>query len=77
MVHSIIRKPEGGNVVLIVDMAKSYDRVDWHFLSWVIESFGFSDNVCKLISECVETPWFSIMMNATFKGFLKSYWGLR
>lgn len=28
--------------------------------------------VCNLISECVETHWFSIMMNEIFKGIFKS-----
>lgn len=43
-------------MVLKVDVAKAYDRVDKHFLLWAMESFGFLVKVCKLILECVEIP---------------------
>lgn len=54
-------------------MAKAYDRVDWRFLIWMMLSFGFSDRVYKLISKCVEAPWFLIMMNGTYKRYFKYY----
>lgn len=56
IVQSINRKSEGDYVIPIMDMGKAYDRVDWWFFLWVMESFGFSNKVFKLILECVETP---------------------
>ncbi|KAL2491396.1 Uncharacterized protein Adt_27024 [Abeliophyllum distichum] len=36
-----IRRCEGGNAILKLDMAKVYDRLDWGFLISVLEGFGF------------------------------------
>lgn len=77
MVQSINRKNKGGNAILKVDMAKAYDCVDKKFLTQVMKGFGFSHKVYNLISECVKTPWYLIMMNNTYKGFFKSQQGLR
>lgn len=52
-------------------MAKAYDQVSQGFLKQVLKCFGFSDWVCRIIFECVETPWFSVMMNGITKGFFK------
>ncbi|XP_035544570.1 uncharacterized protein LOC108988642 [Juglans regia] len=77
MVHSINKKSVGGNVVIKLDMSKAYDRVDWKFLLHVLDAFGFSAQFCDLIKACISTPWYSIMMNGTPKGFFKSERGLR
>ncbi|KAF5468901.1 hypothetical protein F2P56_013012 [Juglans regia] len=77
MVHSLNKKVIGGNVMLKIDMAKAYDQVDWSFLEIVLHSFGFSPPVCSLVMNCVRSPWFSIMMNGTYKGFFQPVRGLR
>lgn len=50
MVYLISKKSKGGNKILKVDMAKTYDWIDWCFLLWVMEGFSFSNKVCNLIS---------------------------
>ncbi|XP_042962740.1 uncharacterized protein LOC122297018 [Carya illinoinensis] len=77
MVHSIHKKKNGGNVMLKVDMSKAYDQVNWKFLLHVLETFGFSEGVCGLIKSCITTPWYSILLNGTAKGFFKGERGLR
>lgn len=72
MPHTINRKIGGPNVMLKIDMAKAYDRVDWKFLNWVLQSFGFLAIVYKLISKCVLDH-----DNGTFKNYFKAYQGLR
>ncbi|KAK3188489.1 hypothetical protein Dsin_028050 [Dipteronia sinensis] len=76
-VHSLHKKMTGGNVMVKLDMAKAYDRVNWSFLLEVFKAFGFSDSFSKLIKKCVESPWFSVMMNETFKEFFQPARGLR
>ncbi|KAK1557037.1 hypothetical protein Q3G72_016579 [Acer saccharum] len=77
MVHSLHKKMTGGNVMVKLDMAKAYDRVNWSFLLEVLKAFGFFDSFRKIIYNCVGSPWFSVMMNGTFKGFFQSARGLR
>lgn len=48
-----------------------YDRVNWGFLKKVLKSFDFSDSVCWLILKCVETLWYSVMINGTMKRFFQ------
>lgn len=45
MVHSLHKHTVGGNVMVKLDMAKAYDRVNWGFLLEVFKAFGFSNNV--------------------------------
>lgn len=71
MVHLLHRKNHGGNIVMKIDMAKTYDRVHWDFLLDVLQGFGFNKKFCQLIAECVKSLWFSVMMNGTYKGFFK------
>lgn len=71
MTHSINNKIHGGNVILKVDMAKAYDHIDCDFILKVLRAFGFSNIVCDLIAKCISTPWYSILMNGTTKGFFR------
>lgn len=59
------------------DVNKAYDRVHWAFLLEVLSGFGFNDKVCKLIAECVQSPWFSIMLNGIYKDYFQRSRGLR
>ncbi|XP_042941234.1 uncharacterized protein LOC122275951 [Carya illinoinensis] len=77
MIHMINKKVRGGNIVIKVDMAKAYDSIDWDFLIHVMASFGFSGRFCSLIRSCISTPWFSVVMNGSAKGFFSSGRGLR
>lgn len=40
-------------------------------------SFGFGSRFCELIKQCIFTPWFSVVMNGTMKGFFPNGRGLR
>ncbi|KAF5452050.1 hypothetical protein F2P56_027088 [Juglans regia] len=40
------------------------------------QAFGFSEDVCQIIANCVQSQWFSIMMNGTFHGYFQSARGL-
>lgn len=63
--------------MLKIDMDKAYDQVDWSFLVSVLVCFGFSSLWCRLVMNCVRSPWLSIMMNETYKGFFQPSRGLR
>ncbi|XP_042033147.1 uncharacterized protein LOC121779791 isoform X2 [Salvia splendens] len=65
------------NLVLKLDMAKAYDRVQWPFLLKVLKRMGFSDLWLGMIERCVNPCWFSVLINGSPAGFFKSSRGLR
>ncbi|XP_042987286.1 uncharacterized protein LOC122315452 [Carya illinoinensis] len=77
MVNQINKHVHGGNVLIKVDMVKAYNSIDWDFLLHGMRPFDFSQEVCGLISQCISSPWFSMAMNGTTKGFFPSGHGLR
>ena len=44
-------------------MNKAYDRVEWNFLEKIMECLGFDNKWISLISYCIRTVSFSIMVN--------------
>ena len=54
-----------------LDMAKTYDRVEWHFLRAMMKRMGFCDKWVNWISRCLETVSYSFNCNGEVKGFVK------
>ncbi|XP_060202996.1 uncharacterized protein LOC132631439 [Lycium barbarum] len=77
IIHGISKKNKGGNVVLKLDMAKSYDRLSWSFHTKVLNKFGFNDVWIDLIWRSIANAWYTIIINGTRQGFLKSSQGLK
>ncbi|XP_042964616.1 uncharacterized protein LOC122298830 [Carya illinoinensis] len=77
MVQSMNKKVRGGNVMIKIDMAKAYDRVNWRFLLEVMRRLGFSDHWRGLIFNCISSPMCSVMLNGSLKGFFKPSRGIR
>ena len=77
MVTDIGKPSRGGNVVVKLDMMKTYDRVSWCFLLQVMRRFGFSETWIDAIWRLVSNVGFSILINGTPQGFFRSTRGLR
>ena len=58
-------------------MEKAYDRVQWPFLLKIIKKMGFSPAWVGMISRCISSFWFSVMVNGGPAGFFQSSRGLR
>lgn len=70
------RPVRGHNILLKLDMAKAYDRVEWDFLFAVLKQFGFSSRFISLIAQMISNCWFSISLNGAISGYFKSKSGV-
>lgn len=77
MVHNIHKKVRGGNMLMKIDMAIAYDKVNWRFLLVSLQRLGFSNQWQSLVFNCISSPCYSIMLNGTTRGFFKPFKGLR
>ena len=60
-----------------MDMSKAYDRVEWVFVSEVLQRLGFHDKWINLIMQCIQSVSYSFLINDTVYGLVKPYRGIR
>lgn len=77
LMHDLGRKTRGNNIIIKLDMAKAYDRLEWDFMFAVLYKFGFSLPFIQLIEKLVNNCWFSVLLNGDSAGFFRSTRGVR
>jgi hypothetical protein len=77
LLHTLDDKVRGGNVMLKLDMAKAYDRMDWGFIYSILAEFGFDQLWIDRIRRCISECRFSVLLNGRPCGFFSSTRGLR
>ncbi|XP_027184167.1 uncharacterized protein LOC113782475 [Coffea eugenioides] len=77
LLTDIKKSNRGGNVVIKLDIMKTYDRVSWSFLLQVLWHFGFSETWIDMIWRLISNVWFSVLVNGAPQGFFRSSRGLR
>jgi ribonuclease HI len=75
-IHSSLRRKEQGMVVKL-DLANAFDRVNHSFLLNVMSKFGFGENFIKWIRACISEPWIAPLVNGRATDFFKASRGLR
>lgn len=60
-----------------IDLFKAYDRVSWSFLERILVLSGFPDNWVQIISQCVKTVSYTLLLNGQVAGRIHPQWGLR
>ena len=75
MHHNKIRRD--GAMTLKLDMSKAYDRVEWRFLEKIMSQMGFHQKWISLMTECISTVSYSILLNGEPHGYIQPSRGLR
>lgn len=77
ILRNLNRKVKGGNVVIKLDMAKAYDKLEWRFLLKALESFGFNAGAMDLIYQNLCNIWYTFRINGELRGSFRSFRGVR
>lgn len=77
MVHEIGTQGCHPNLILKLDMAKSYDRIQWRFLFRVLELRGFPSPLLDMIRRCISLCGITVLVNGQLSGYFQSTRGLR
>jgi hypothetical protein len=75
-IHSSKERGDQGMIIKI-DMANAFDRVQNTFLFAVLRKFGFSSKFIAWVSAYISMPWISPMINGCPTNFFKISRGLR
>lgn len=62
---------------LKVDLSKAFDRMDWVFLKYLLQLYGFPINFSNWVMACIESAEFSVVINGDGDGFFRPSSGLR
>eukprot|EP00253_Pinus_taeda_P035212 PITA_35212 len=62
VIHSLNQNKRKGMMIKL-DLSKAYDRLNWRYLSAVLEAYGFEKRWIEWILSMVSTPIFSILVN--------------
>lgn len=66
-----------GFMVIKVDLAKAYDKVEWNVIAHIFSQLGFHEKFNHLVHACISSAQLSILLNGTPFGFFKSKRGIR
>ena len=78
-IHCLNNRRGGTNafMAIILDMAKTYDRVEWGFLEKVMSKMGFCSTWINWILKCVSSVTYSFNISGEKRGFVRPSRGIR
>jgi len=76
ILHSSKKRNEKGMLIKL-DMANAFDRVNRSFLLKVLLAFGFSPHFVQLIKACIDNPWIAPLVNGRPSNFFQARRGIR
>ena len=71
-----LKEKERG-ILCKLDIEKAYDCINWKFLFRVFQKIGFGRKWVNWVNWCITTASFSVLVNGSLEGFLKSTRGFR
>jgi hypothetical protein len=80
LAHELIRNFNRGcknKVCIKIDIHKAFDKINRHFIIYMMRQMGFHKKFCDLVKECIDSASFSILVNGSPCGFISSNRGIR
>ena len=79
LMHYLDHKTVGkeGFLAVKLDMSKAFDRVEWGFISKVMERLGFCNRWRDLVMQCITSISYSVLINGVAHGNVHPSRGLR
>ena len=77
LVHGFQVKRSPKRACLKLDLRKAFDSVNRNFVLHVMRCLGFPEQWITWIKECIFTPSFSVLINGSSNGMIRSNRGLR
>jgi hypothetical protein len=68
---------DGLDFMLKIDLAKAFDRIEWHFIASALERKGFHAHFINLFHACISSSTFSVIINGQSFARFKSSRGIR
>ena len=62
VVHSLTSNRKAG-MIMQLDLAKAYDKLNWYYIRKVLIAFGFDQNWVRWVMALVTSSRFSILVN--------------
>ena len=63
--------------MLKIDLAKAFDRIEWHFIVSALARKGLHNHFIKLVYACISAPTFSVIINGQSYAKFNSTRGIR
>ena len=68
---------QGKFMAIKMDMSKAYDRVKWDFIKALLQKMGFDFHWITLMTECISSVQYRVMLNGQPRGLIVPQRGLR
>ena len=78
VVHSFKKsKKKKASVGFKLDFHKAYDKLEWNFITTILKTLGFDQKVINLISQCISTVSFTLLLNGSRSSTISPSRGIR
>lgn len=70
--HGIKKPIVGDNMVIKLDLTKTYDRMSWSYICLAMRKMGFDKVIIYVVWRIISNNWYSILVNGVRYGFFHS-----